>query len=364
MSKTKKYLFQKVRKTKKTRKLNKRSQVKIIKNVQGGNIRVLSKLVRNGKNQINLKIKDEPYKREVKKKYQNWFYFGASSLKDKIINYTIHNANNYDNDWKGFDVCYSYDNVNWKRTKTIVKTQKNKANISWKFKSTEDKVWFAYYPPYPFKRVQKLFGKSKIIGRSEKGRPIYMEKVGKGKTKVWIICGQHPGETINSWILEGFMEQLERNKKYTFFIVPCINPDGKEMGHWYTNAKGVNLNRDWLDFKAKETQIVKKQFLKYGFDLVIDLHGDEGANKHFLAHSPKKKHPLHDEINERLNKKNKNFQLKNYYIKNGHHNTLANTLDEFTTGITVEGAMKHKLGKHKTIQDEAKQIGMDLFDSL
>ena len=62
--KTRKYLFQKVRKT---RKLNKRSQVKIIKNVQGGNIRVLSKLVRNGKNQINLKIKDEPYKREVKK---------------------------------------------------------------------------------------------------------------------------------------------------------------------------------------------------------------------------------------------------------------------------------------------------------
>ena len=67
MSKTKKNLFQKVRKTKKTRKLNKRSQVKIIKNVQGGNIKVLSKFVRNGKNQINLKIKDEPYKREVKK---------------------------------------------------------------------------------------------------------------------------------------------------------------------------------------------------------------------------------------------------------------------------------------------------------
>jgi hypothetical protein len=79
---------------------------------------------------------------------------------------------------------------------------------------------------------------------------------------------------------------------------------------------------------------------------------------------PKKKHPRHDEINERLNKKNKNFQLKNYYIKNGHNQTLANTLDEFTTGITVEGAMKHKLGKHKTIQDEAMQIGRDLLDSL
>ena len=386
MSKTrkKKYLFQKylfqkkVRKTRKTRKIKKKlnkpssktstPKIQIIKNLQGCNIDVLSKKSQNGKFQINLKIKDEPYKREVKRKFQNWFYFGANSVKDTNVQYTIRDVNNYDNDWKGFNACYSYDNVNWKRVKTIVKTQKKKTNISWKFKSTEDKVWFAYYPPYPFTRVQKLFGKSKIIGRSERGRPIYMEKVGKGDTKVWIICGQHPGETINSWILEGFMEKLEERKslykKYTFFVVPCINPDGKEMGHWYTNAKGVNLNRDWLDFKAKETQVVKKQFLKYGFDLVIDLHGDEGANKHFLAHSPKKKHPSHDEINERLNKKNKNFQLKNYYIKNGHNQTLANTLDEFTTGITVEGAMKHKLGKHKTIQDEAKQIGRDLLDSL
>ena len=200
-----KYLFQKkVRKTrrKKKKKLNKTSpkpspKIQIIKNVQGGNIRVLSKLVRNGKFQINLKIKNEPYKSEVKRKFQNWFYFGANSVKDVPVQYTIRDVNNYDNDWKGFTTCYSYDNVNWKRVKTIVKTQKKKTNISWKFKSTEDKVWFAYYPPYPFTRVQKLFGKSKIIGRSERGLPIYMEKVGKGDTKVWIICGQHPGETIN-----------------------------------------------------------------------------------------------------------------------------------------------------------------------
>ena len=47
-----------------------------------------------------------------------------------------------------------------------------------------------------------------------------------------------------------------------------------------------------------------------------------------------------------------------------NNQTLANTLDEFTTGITVEGAMKHKLGKWSTLQDEAKQIGRDLLDSL
>jgi len=357
------------RKTIKRKTIKRKSTIKILKNFPGGNISIISKKMDKTKCLINLKIKNEPYKHNVKKKFQNWFYFKSCNIKDKQIKYTIRDVNNYDDDWKGFNVCYSYDNINWKRspTKFVKKVNNvNKANIEWDFKAKEDQVWFAYYPPYPFKRVQKLFGKSKIIGRSEKGRPIYMKKVGWGEKKVWIICGQHPGETINSWILEGFMEKLmERNQeKYTFYIIPCLNPDGREMGHWYTNAKGVNLNRDWSDFKAKEPQCVKKQFLKYGFDLVIDLHGDEGVNHHFLAHSPKKKHPLHGKINERLNMKNKNFQLENYYIKNGHAQTLANTLDEYTVGITVEGAMKHKIGKHKTLQEEGIQLGRDLFDSL
>ena len=83
-----------------------------------------------------------------------------------------------------------------------------------------------------------------------------------------------------------------------------------------------------------------------------------------MAHSPKRKHPLHDKINNYLNQKNKNFQLENYYIQNNHDMTLANTLDEFTLGITVEAAMKHKLGDHITLQNEAIQIGRDLLDSL
>lgn len=360
--------FSKSSQNKKTRKNKISRKIKILRNLEGFNIGILSKKAKNGKIQINLKIKNEPYKSDVKRKFQNWFYFGVSSIKDKTVDYTIHNANNYDDDWKGFNVCYSYDKINWKRTKTVVKTQKNKANISWKFKSKKDRVWFAYYPPYSFSKVKQVYKGYKTVGRSERGRPILMKKMGYGDTKLWIISGQHPGETINMWILEGFMKRLmERKtlyKKYTFFIVPCLNPDGKVMGNWYTNAKGVNLNRDWGDFKSKETQSIKRQFLKYGFDLVIDLHGDEGAKKHFLAHSPKRIHPNHDEINKRINQKNKNFQLENYYIKNGHDQTLANTLDEFTTGITVEGAMKHKLGNHYTLQDEAIQIGRDLLDSL
>lgn len=372
MPKTVKKRKMKLKKTKK--KFSKSSQnkktkkIKILRNFEGSNIATLSKNAKNGQIKINLKIKKEPYKTKVKRKFQNWFYFKVSSVKQKTIEYEIHEANNYDDDWKGFNVCYSYDNVTWKRTKTTIKTKKNKANISWTFKSKQNNVWFAYYPPYPFQKVKQKYKDYKTIGRSEQGRPILMKKMGAGKTKVWVISGQHPGETVNMWMLEGFLERLmERKsllKKYTFFIVPCLNPDGKAMGHWYLNAKGVNLNRDWGPYKAKETQAVKRQFLKYGFDLVIDLHGDEGAPRHFLAHSPKRKHPLHDKINRNLNNKNKNFQLENYYIQNGHDQTLANTLDEFTTGITLEVAMKHKLGNHTTLQNESIQIGRDLLDSL
>ena len=364
MPKTVKKRKMKFKKTKK----NFSKKIKILQNFEGSNITTLSKKAKNGKIKINLKIKKEPYKTGTKRKFQNWFYFKVSSVKQKTIEYEIHDVNNYDDDWKGFNVCYSYDNIHWKRTKTSIKTKKNKANISWKFKSNNDSVWFAYYPPYSFEKVKQTYKGYKTIGRSEKNRPILMKKIGTGKTKVWIISGQHPGETVNMWVLEGFLERLSQKKsllnKCTFFIVPCLNPDGKAMGHWYLNAKGVNLNRDWGPFKSKETQSIRRQFLKHGFDLVIDLHGDEGANRHFLAHSPKKKHPLHDEINQSLNNKNKNFQLENYYIQNNHSQTLANTLDEFTTGITLEVAMKHKLNNHKTLQDESIQIGRELLDSL
>ena len=115
-----------------------------------------------------------------------------------------------------------------------------------------------------FSKVKQKYKDYKTIGRSEQGRPILMKKMGSGETKIWVISGQHPGETVNMWMLEGFLERLMTKKsllkKYTFFIIPCLNPDGKVLGQWYLNAKGVNLNRDWGPYKSKETLAVKRQF--------------------------------------------------------------------------------------------------------
>ena len=52
----------------------------------------------------------------------------------------------------------------------------------------------------------------KVIGKSVKVDQ-FMKKIGTGDTKVWLVSGQHPGETINSWILEGFVKRI-MEKKY------------------------------------------------------------------------------------------------------------------------------------------------------
>jgi len=356
MVKTKRYL--KYKNKNKTKK-NYIKKIIIDSNFESGNIKLISKK----NNTINLEIENEPYPKNTKKKYQNWFYFKVSNITNKKLKFIIHNIRNFDNDWKGFNVCYSYDNNIWKRKKTKL----NNNNLSWNFLSKRKVVYFAYYPPYPFSKSKSLFKGSKIIGRTKDKNPILMKTFGNGHRKIWLISGQHPGETINSWMLEGFYKRMmERKnklfKKYTFYIIPNANPDGNQRGHWYVTSKGINMNRDWDKFKSPEVKAIKKQIDNIGYFLVFDLHGDEGSKNHFLVEL-KNKHPLFDKINKKLYKKNKHFQLENYY-KGAYMKEVNDTLDEYTMGITVEGAMKHPIFNHKTIQDEALYIGKNIADTL
>ena len=341
---------------------NKCSRIRISSNFESGNI--IYKGCKN--NIINLEINEEPYYKPVKRKYQNWFYFKVSNIKSTTV-FNINKIRNYDNDWHGFTVCYSYDNKNWKRlmnTKVNIK----KKSLTWKINPKKSTIWFAYYPPYPFSKSKKLLPNMKTIGYTRDKNPILMKKIGNGPKRVWLISGQHPGETINSWMLEGFVKRLlERKsraiKKYTFFIIPNANPDGNIKGYWYVTSKGINLNRDWLHTMSPEVKAIKKQLDKYGYDLVFDLHGDEGCKNHFLVRNYYCNHNLFDIINTKLNRKNKHFQLKNFYSAK-YMKGPRDTLDDYTRGITVEGCMKHPLYNHKTLQNESLKIGKDLLDVL
>lgn len=109
------------------------------------------------------------------------------------------------------------------------------------------------------------------IGTSTDGRPIRMMTIGnpKAKNNIIVISRQHPPEVTGYFAMQAFVERLLGNDKlarafrddWAIYVVPLMNPDGVDEGHWRHNAGGVDLNRDWTVFNQPEGKAVS-EFLK------------------------------------------------------------------------------------------------------
>lgn len=358
--------------TKKVRKIkNKTLKIKksnISSNFDSGNIN----LVKKKDNKYFLEIKDDPYKKNTNKKYQYWFYFKVTNAKNKNNQYIIQNIRTYFNDWCSFNVCYSYDNKTWKRCETFINDR-----ITWNKKSKKNTIWFAYYVPYPLSRKIKIMNKLKkhknveykLLGKTKLNNDIDMISIGEGKKIVWIVARQHPGESIGSWIMEGLLRKLltnikEMKEKFTFKIVMMANPDGVYLGRWYLTKDGSNMNTSWFkNSKVKESKLIMNEMDKDKIYMVLDLHGDEGSPNHFLTKGKKTK--VYNRFNELLNKYNSNFQLEDYYDLENPNSSYRPTLDRYVhNGITLEGALKHKLDKKISLEKEPLKIGSDIFKTF
>jgi murein tripeptide amidase MpaA len=64
-----------------------------------------------------------------------------------------------------------------------------------------------------------------------------------------LLARQHPGESVSSYVLEGFLKkiikEIEFLKKYELIVIPMVNPDGVIYGNFRTNLAGFDLNRQW-----------------------------------------------------------------------------------------------------------------------
>ena len=65
-------------------------------------------------------------------------------------------------------------------------------------------------------------------------------------------------------------------QEYRLVLVPVVNPDGVELGHWRMNRGGMDLNRDWGPFTQPETRAIANWLAtahkETSLALLLDFH--------------------------------------------------------------------------------------------
>lgn len=270
--------------------------MRISSNFDSGNIQLISA---SAPDDIQLSIRlDE------QSNFYQWFHFKLETTAFISHRLTITNLKDsaYPDGWKNYQAVASYDRQEWFR----VETEFDGNNLIIQHTPEFEHIYFAYFAPYSYERHLDLLAwaqKSPLVvqqclGETLDGRDVSVLVVGESeedKKTIWVTGRQHPGETMAEWAIEGLLERLldeddgvarKLLEKAVFYVVPNMNPDGSVRGHLRTNAKGVNLNREWASpsmANSPEVFLVKQKMLETGVDLFLDVHGDEALPYNFVA---------------------------------------------------------------------------------
>ncbi|WP_371379286.1 M14-type cytosolic carboxypeptidase [Thalassotalea aquiviva] len=270
--------------------------MQITSNFDSGNIRVVS--LEDPQN-IQLEIEHDN-----QSEFYQWFHFKLHNNQrcEHVLNIINAGQSAYVAGWEDYQAVASYDRINWFRVPTTFDGQ----NLTIKVTPEHDSMYFAYFTPYSYERHQDLIHQAQldpdcqleVLGQTLDGRDMSLLKVGEegeGKKVIWLTARQHPGETMAEWFMEGFIERLLDEddgvakallNKAVFYLVPNMNPDGSVRGHLRTNAKGVNLNREWQSpsmENSPEVYLVVNKMHETGVDMHLDIHGDEALPVNFVA---------------------------------------------------------------------------------
>jgi len=270
--------------------------MQISANFDSGNINVVST---DSPQDIQLNIE-----KDHQSEFFQWFHFKIHNNEhvENVIKILNASESAYVEGWENYQAVASYDREHWFR----VPTSFDGKQLTIEFTPEFDTTYYAYFAPYSYERHQDLIHSAQldidcqlqVLGQTLDGRDISLLKVGEegeGKKTIWLTARQHPGETMAEWFMEGFIERLLDEDdgaaralldKAVIYLVPNMNPDGSVRGHLRTNAKGVNLNREWAEpsmENSPEVYLVREKMLETGVDMYLDIHGDEALPVNFVA---------------------------------------------------------------------------------
>ncbi|MBT8316316.1 MAG: hypothetical protein HKP59_01680 [Lutibacter sp.] len=135
--------------------------------------------------------------------------------------------------------------------------------------STDTKNWYS-----KIIEANTNFIHYKAIGKSVQGRDLPMLDIyigdAESKDIVVLLSRQHPPEVTGFMAFQSFLETLLQDSelsksffsKYRLLVFPIVNPDGVDLGHWRHNANGIDLNRDWGNYRQPEVKAVTKTIVK------------------------------------------------------------------------------------------------------
>ena len=126
-----------------------------------------------------------------------------------------------------------------------------------------------------------------VSGQSRQGRDILKTEAAAGngdRDYIFLVGRQHPPEITGALGLISFVETIYDNtelaarfrENFGIILVPMLNPDGVEAGHWRHGMGSKDLNRDWGPFTDPETALMRDELDRFDGDdrlwLFLDFH--------------------------------------------------------------------------------------------
>ncbi len=202
-----------------------------------------------------------------------WFAFQIWSNEKKTIELSV----KYTHHKHRYIPKLSTDGRQWFSYEDQVELNSDSTIATFSLKLNDEPLWVAAQEVISSQKTYdwvdkhvaaKSFLTKKSVGKTALNRDVYVVSSEREETSqsVMLIARQHPPEVPGGSIaFKAFFEEVMSNgiiaddfrEKFNIYVFPLLNPDGADLGNWRHNAKGVDLNRDWIDFTQPETQVAR-----------------------------------------------------------------------------------------------------------